>query len=250
MSNIILDVQDVSKHFIGLKAIDKVSLQIEEGQAFGLIGPNGAGKTTLINLITGHLSLTAGDVYFENHKISGLKPFQIGQLGISRTFQIVKPFKNLKVIDNVRIGSLFGKNQHPLKESLGIAEEILEFTKLYEKRNNYCDELTLGQTKRLELARALAMDPRLLLLDEVMAGLNLSEINDALVILEKIREKGITLFIVEHIMKVIMTVSDVVAVIHHGQKIGQGTPEEIVNDDKVIEAYLGEKYAKSKRESC
>ncbi|MGI6630060.1 MAG: ABC transporter ATP-binding protein [Bacillota bacterium] len=246
MNNFILQGKGLTKKFGGVTAVNQVDFQVKENEVLGIIGPNGAGKTTLINMISRSMPITSGELYFEDKNISNLNCCQVGQLGVARTFQIVKPFKNMKVIENATVGALFGNSNKPLKEAKEWAEEVLNFVGLYNKKDAYGDELTLGQVKRLELARALAMKPKIMLLDEVMAGLNHSEINDALAIIEKLRAKGITLLVVEHLMKVIMTISERILVMHYGAKIADGTPKEVVSDQQVIEAYLGKKFAEKR----
>lgn len=245
MSNIIMHGKGITKKFGGVIAVNNVDFYLQKNEILGVIGPNGAGKTTLINLICGTYPLTSGELYFENYNISSFDSSKLGSLGIARTFQIVKPFKNLKVAEYVVIGALFGSSNKNFKEARESAEEVLNFMGMYEKRDYYGDELTIGQVKLLELARAIAMNSKIILLDELMAGLNSSEINDVLAIIAKLRIKGITFLVVEHLMKVIMTISDRILVMHQGGKIADESPQEVCKDNLVIEAYLGKKYAKS-----
>ncbi|MGB9838945.1 ABC transporter ATP-binding protein [Thermovenabulum sp.] len=232
--------------FGNLVANEDVSFEVNEGEIVSLIGPNGAGKTTLFNCITGFYKPFSGRVYFEGTEITGWPPHKITALGLTRTFQIVKPLKEMTVRDNVLTGAfLKAKNR---KEAEEIADDVLKFTQLYEKRNYLASSLTIVDKKRLELARILATRPKMVMLDEVMAGLNSTEIKQAVEICVKLRESGITLLIVEHIMEAIMPISDRVIVLNAGRKIAEGPPQEIVNNEEVIKAYLGERYhAKSKK---
>jgi len=232
---------EVTKYFGGLAAIKNVDFMIKEGEIVGLIGPNGAGKTTMFNLLSGIYAPTSGTMRFEGRDITGLKPYQICHLGIGRTFQIPKPFSGITTLENVITAVLFGK---PKPASLTYANrealKMLEFTELIDNKDSLAASLTLANRKRLEIARALATKPRLILLDEVIAGLNPTETEQALNLMRKIRaELGITVFWIEHVMKAIMETSDRVIVLHHGEKIIEGPPKEVANDERVIEAYLG-----------
>jgi branched-chain amino acid transport system ATP-binding protein len=242
----LLTLDDVSRRFGGLNAVDGVSLTIERGEIVGLIGPNGAGKTTLINLITGVYPATSGRVRFENHDITRMKPYQIARLGLARTFQIVQPFPRMTVVENVAAGALFCGHAGNVREAETVAREHLAFTGLDDLADRPAASLTLARRKRLELAKSLAMRPRLLMLDEVNAGLNPTEIEEALGIIRKIAEQGVTIIVIEHVMKVVLSISHRVAVLHHGQLIAQGEPRAIISDKSVIEAYLGAKYAAAK----
>jgi len=225
-------------NFGGLTAINDVSFQVNQGEIVGLIGPNGAGKTTLFNVINGFYKPSGGTVFFRDEKVSGLKPHKVCKKGIARTFQVVKPLQRLTVLDNV-IASAFLKSATRQKAQEN-AIEILKFTNLYNDRSVISKGLPLGKRKRLEIARALATQPQLLLLDESFAGLNPSELNESIDVVRKIREKGITILIIEHHMKVIMSISDRIVVLNYGEKIAEGNPTEIGNNAQVIEAYLGE----------
>jgi branched-chain amino acid transport system ATP-binding protein len=233
-----LKVERVSKYFGGLAAIRDVSFDIQEGEILGLIGPNGAGKTTLFNVVNGFYKPSKGEVFFKDKNISGLKPHQICKLGVARTFQVVKPLQRMSVLDNV-IASAFLRVESKARAE-EIADEALKFTGLYNDRNLISKGLPLGKRKKLEIARALATQPELLLLDESFAGLNHSELNESIEIIKKIKARGITIMIIEHHMKVIMSISDRIVVINYGEKIAEGTPHEIGNNPLVIEAYLGE----------
>jgi branched-chain amino acid transport system ATP-binding protein len=239
----LLSLQGVSRRFGGLDAVDDVRLDVERGEILGLIGPNGAGKTTLINLITGVYPATAGRVRFDRHDITDWRPYQIARLGLARTFQIVQPFPKMTVVENVAAGALFCGHARNVREAQAVAREHLAFTGLADLADRAAASLTLARRKRLELAKSLAMRPRLLMLDEVNAGLNPTEIEEALGIIRKIAERGVTIIVIEHLMKVVLSISHRVAVLHHGQLIAQGLPRDVIRDKSVIEAYLGAKYA-------
>jgi branched-chain amino acid transport system ATP-binding protein len=237
----LLEGKGVSIHFGGLMAVSNVDFFVDEGEVVGLIGPNGAGKTTLFNLVSAALAPKPGEIRFKDKKITGLKPYQICRLGIARTFQTVKIFGDLPVIENVRVGALFGSSGRLAEK--GIAkevEELLEFMGLSNVANARARDLTLANQKRIEVARALATKPSLLLLDEIMAGLNQTELNEAMDLLNKIRGKGVTILMIEHVMKAIMSICNRIIVLHHGAKIAEGTPQEVANSKTVIEVYLGE----------
>jgi branched-chain amino acid transport system ATP-binding protein len=235
-----LDVHDVSKRFGGNVVLQKVSLTINPGDVVGLIGPNGAGKTTLFNLISGFYHSKTGCIKFEGKEITRLKPEEICTLGLCRTFQITKPFGNIPVIKNVMIGAL--SREKSLKRAEKRAEEVLEFVGLYDKKSFLGKNLTLSDRKRLEIARGLATSPKLFLLDEVMAGLNPTELQEMVRLIGRLNEFSIALFIIEHIMGVIMKVSHRVIVLNYGEKIAEGEPSRIASDQNVIKAYLGEEY--------
>lgn len=237
----ILEGEGVTIHFGGLAAVSDVSFYVDEGEVVGLIGPNGAGKTTLFNLISAALEPKPGEIRFKGKKINGLKPYKICRLGIARTFQTVKIFGNLPVIENVRIGSLFGPSKGLSEaDATREANKLLEFMGLSDVAYTPARDLTLAHQKRLEVARALATKPTLLLLDELMAGLNQTELNQAMDLVRNIREKGTTIVMIEHVMKAIMNICDRIIVLHHGKKIADGTPQEVANSKTVIEVYLGE----------
>jgi branched-chain amino acid transport system ATP-binding protein len=241
---VILCTQKVTKYFGGLAAVKEVDLEVRRGEIFGLIGPNGAGKTTLFNLISGVYRPDSGTIEFQGKGFSRIRhPHQVCLLGIGRTFQVVKPFGNLTALENVMIG-VFSKIRG-VEQAKREASEVLDWMGMGKKKKTLAKSLTLPDRKRLEFARALATKPHLLLLDEVMAGLNPHEVDETLSLIRKIHEEGITLFVVEHVMHAIMSLSDRIAILHHGEKIMEGTPQEVAKDARVIKAYLGEEYVLS-----
>jgi branched-chain amino acid transport system ATP-binding protein len=234
----ILEGQDVTKHFGGLAAVSHVDFHIDEGEIVGLIGPNGAGKTTLFNLISAALPISSGEIRFKGNKLNGLKPHQICKMGVSRTFQETKVFGN---IQNVLVGAFFGSpNRVPETDAVREASQALDFVELSAMSALPTQDLTLVNQKRVEVARALATKPELLLLDELMAGLTPAEVSESMELVNKIRDKGITIFMVEHVMKAIMGICGRIMVLHHGEKIAEGTCNEISCNKKVIDIYLGE----------
>lgn len=236
----ILEIKNVSRHFGGLKAVDQVSITIEKGQIYGLIGPNGAGKSTLFNCVAGAFPPTSGKVIFKDQDITGMKPWNICRMKIARTFQIVKPFQTKTVLFNAMVGAFIRSNN--VTEARDMALDALEKFHLADKQNMLAKNLTIADRKRLEFARALATNPELLLLDECMAGLRPNEVDETLDVIRWIRDRGVTIFVIEHIMRAIMSISDRITVIQFGKKIMDGTPQEVAKDERVIKAYLGESY--------
>lgn len=232
-----LEVNNVTKHFGGVKAVNNTSFHLNQNEILGIIGPNGAGKTTLFNLISGSYPVTSGEITFQGENITNHKPYKLCKKGIGRTYQVVKPFGNISVLDNVIVGAFnkFKNKDEAEKYSL----EILKKVGLYDDRYQIGKSLTLANKKRLEVAKVLATQPSLLLLDEVMAGLNPTEVKEVLPMIKSIQKDGITIILIEHIMEVVMTICDRIIVINHGEKIAEGTAEEVANNEKVIEAYLG-----------
>lgn len=239
----ILVVENVTKRFGGLVANNKVSFSMRRGEILGLIGPNGAGKTTLFNVITGVYRPDEGRVIFKGEDITGKPPHIITRKGIAKTHQIVKPFNDMTVLENAMVGALFGKRarQITIGEAKEIAYQSLELVGLAEKSEEFAVKLTLRQKKMLELARALSAEPELLLLDEVLAGLNPKEIEEALEIIKKVKEeRDLSIIMIEHVMHAVMNIADRIVVLHFGWKIAEGTPEEVANNPEVITAYLGD----------
>jgi len=240
MSDTLLQIDSVTKAFGGLLAVNSATLDLNQGEILGLIGPNGAGKTTLFNMTSGEIQPDKGSIYFSGDDITGHKPHVIAQSGLVRTFQIVKPFAKLSVVENVMVGAFI--NTSSVEKAEWRAREVIEFVGLGSHADQPASNLTTASRKRLELARALATRPRLLLLDEVMAGLTPTESASMVELLQSIREQGVTQLVIEHVMQAIMTLSDRIAVLHHGELIAVGEPAHIASDSRVIEAYLGEEF--------
>jgi len=237
----LLEVKNLTKTFGGLTAVNDVSFDVHQGEIMGLIGPNGSGKTTTFNCINHFYPITSGDIHFAGQSIKGLKTYQICKLGIGRTFQVVKPLARMTVLENVTASAFCRVNS--IQAARDEALQVLELCNLIDEKDKLAKSLPIGGRKRLEIARAMATKPKLLLLDETAAGLNPSELDEAIELIRKIRDNGVTIIIVEHIMKVIMTISDRIHAYNFGQTIAEGTPQEVANNPAVIEAYLGEEYA-------
>ena len=237
-----LEIASLGKNFRGLRAVHDVSFAVPAGAIHALIGPNGAGKTTIFNMIAGVFAPDSGVVRLDGQPISGLRPDHICDAGVGRTFQLVKPFKGLSVLENVTVGALH--RQRDLARARDDAAAILSRLGLHDRRHQLAQNLTLPDRKRLEVARALAMRPRLLLLDEVMAGLNGVEVEQALQMVRQVRERGITIVLIEHVMKVIVGICNRALVLNFGRTLVEGPPAEVLKDRRVIEAYLGQRYAR------
>ena len=240
----LLELRRVSRSFGGLRAVNDVTLDVEPGSIVGLIGPNGAGKTTLVNLISGATRLSSGEILFKGQRIDGRPAHRVSRMGIARTFQIVQPFPEMTAIENVAAAALFAGRARSLAEANSCAERQLERVGLSNVAQALAASLSLGQRKRLEFAKSLAMDPALLLLDEVNAGLHGAELSEAIKLIRDLASSGLTILIIEHLMKVVISLCTEVVVLHHGQLIARGPSDEIVNDPRVIEAYLGERYSR------
>jgi len=233
----------VSRRFGGVRALDDISFDMQVGEILGLMGANGAGKTTLFSIIAGNIPPSTGEIWFDEHRIDGLGPHRVSRLGVARTFQIVRPFANMTVLENVTVGALYGRGQtksqpRAREQSMQILDEV----GLADRADVLASALTLAGRKRLEVARAVATEPRLLLLDEVLAGLNATEARDALDLLRQLRKsRSLSIIVIEHVMKALMQLSERIIVLHDGSKVMEGIPAEVANDPRVIKAYLGEK---------
>jgi branched-chain amino acid transport system ATP-binding protein len=236
----ILELKKVRKSFGGIMAVESFSLDVEEGEIVGLIGPNGAGKSTLFNCVAGVFPPTAGEILFRGEKINNQKPWDLCRKGLARTFQIVKPFASRTVLYNVMVGAFTTTDKRAEAELRSM--EVLRHLHMEDCKDMRAGNLTIADRKRLEIAKALATRPRLLLLDEVMAGLRPTEVDEMVAIIKRLRDAGMTIFVIEHIMRAIMALSDRIAVLHFGTKIAEGSPQEVAHDERVIKAYLGEEY--------
>ena len=236
----ILELTQVRKTFGGIKAVEDFSLSVDEGEILGLIGPNGAGKSTLFNCIAGVFPPTSGEIVFRGEKINNQRPWDLCRKGLARTFQIVKPFANRTVLYNVMVGAFATTDKRAEAERRAI--EVLRHLHMEDRKDMRAGNLTIADRKRLEIAKALATRPKLLLLDEVMAGLRPTEVDEMVAIIKRLREGGMTIFVIEHIMRAIMALSDRIAVLHFGTKIAEGPPHAMAHDERVVKAYLGEEY--------
>jgi len=247
----LLHVNHLTKHFGGLAAVQNVNFEIGRGEIVSLIGPNGAGKTTIFNLLSGIYSPDRGEIRLDGEDLVGRKPFEICHRGIGRTFQIMQPFPHMTVFENVATSGLFGRRPRVSMDRVG--EETIELCRwvgLGDKLKAYPRNLTVADQKKIEIARALAVKPKLLLLDEVMSGLTPAETAEAIKLIRQLQERGMTIFLIEHVMKVVMGISDRVIVLHHGEKIADGTSDTVANDQRVIEAYLGEPMEEAGESLC
>ena len=240
----VLQTEGLSRRFGGLHAVSDVSFSVPEGQVLGVIGPNGAGKSTFINLVTGHIKPTSGRVLIGGTDLTGARPWTIARAGVARTFQIVKPFRGMTVRENVAVGILYGPHGvRRMSQARRDADEVLEEVGLAHLGERAPGELSVADARRLEFAKALALRPRLLLLDEVMAGLRHNEIGPSLELIGRLKARGITIIVVEHVMRAILAISDRVLVLNQGKVLTSGDPREVLSDPRVVEAYLGHRYA-------
>ena len=238
-----LEVKNLTKDFGGLRAVDDLTISIEKGKILGLIGPNGAGKSTAFNCIAGVFPPSTGTIHFDGENTNGKKPWDLCKKGLARTFQIVKPFSSKSVLYNVTVGAFATTDKKNIAEEKAL--EVLRILNFDAKKDIRAGNLTIADRKRLEIARALATDPKLLLLDEVMAGLRPAEVDEMVEIIRGVRKRGVTIFVIEHIMRAIMALSDEIVVIHFGKKIAEGKPQEVAANENVIKAYLGDEYVVS-----
>jgi branched-chain amino acid transport system ATP-binding protein len=245
----LLELKGVSKSFGGLAAVRDVSIEVQAGEIVGLIGPNGAGKTTLVNVITGVHRRSSGEVRFEGKDISTIKPYQAAKIGLARTFQIVQPFPDMTVRENAVASCLFGGGMTSLRAAEEAAAQALEFVGLQAEAEKLASALTLASRKRLELAKSIAMRPRLLLLDEVNAGLNSAEVDGAVALIRRIAQRGIAVILIEHLLKVVTSVCERVVVLHHGELIADGPTHTVMSDERVVSAYLGGRYKRMRAQA-
>jgi branched-chain amino acid transport system ATP-binding protein len=241
--DLVLEGRNLTCRFGGVTAVKDVSFQLRRGEILGLIGPNGAGKTTLISMISGTVHTSEGDTFLKGRRVTGMKPHKITHMGLARTFQVVKPFRGMTVKENVSVGALFG-GKNNMTSAMRIAEESLEMVGLLERADASSSALSIGELKRLELARTLAMKPEVLMLDEVMAGLNPSQVDKMMELVQRINAQGMTVLIIDHVLKAVMGISHRVMVLQYGVKIAEGSPREVANNPAVMSGYLGERYAR------